>query len=116
METVLESGKEYDYYWLISGQDYPIKSNDQIDAFLSENRGTNYIEIIDTTSLSHLTKVKRNELYYPQWMVQRNMFCIIIKKAYSIISGGDKTVPNFYEKEYNRSRFQIRCELILFNP
>ena len=91
IETVIESGKKYDYYWLISGQDFPIKTNDQIDDFLSANKGSNFIDIIDTSTLPHLSKVKRNELYYPRWMLGRNLFCKVMKKAYITLSGGDKT-------------------------
>ena len=35
---------QYDYLILLSGQDYPLKSNREIQTFLSENRGRSFIE------------------------------------------------------------------------
>lgn len=34
-------GKHYDYYWLISGQDFPIKSPEYIVEYLSQNSENN---------------------------------------------------------------------------
>ena len=38
MRSVKESKRGYDYVWLISGQDYPIKSNEYIQDFFANNR------------------------------------------------------------------------------
>jgi hypothetical protein len=35
--------RDYDYYILISGQDIPLKSNEQIKIFFKENKGRSYI-------------------------------------------------------------------------
>lgn len=36
---------QYDYYHLLSGVDYPVKSNDYINRFLESHNGENYISI-----------------------------------------------------------------------
>lgn len=43
LEEVLKSGGDFDYYNLMSGQDYPIKSVQQIVSFLEENKGKSFI-------------------------------------------------------------------------
>lgn len=43
VKEILEQDVDYDYINLLSGQDYPIKTNDDIYEFLKNNRGTNFI-------------------------------------------------------------------------
>lgn len=81
---VLESGKEYDYIWLVSGQDYPIKERERIEETLSMDKDKAFIN----ASATMREGAKRNELYYPRWMLKRNQFIRIIKKAYVILTGG----------------------------
>ncbi len=38
----------YDYYHLVSGADMPLKSNEQLDCFLSENYGKNFVGFSNT--------------------------------------------------------------------
>ena len=37
-------GGGYDYYWLISGQDWPLRSADKIVKFFEEHNGTNFVQ------------------------------------------------------------------------
>jgi hypothetical protein len=45
-KEIMESGNSYDYISLLSGQDYPIKSNEYIQAFFASHNGTSFIEHI----------------------------------------------------------------------
>lgn len=47
MEAVKKTNKVYDYISLISGQDFPIKSNEFIKRYLAENYGKEFIEFED---------------------------------------------------------------------
>lgn len=47
---ILGSGIKYDYAILLTGQDYPIKSNMQIQKILSENSGRSFIEFFPLPS------------------------------------------------------------------
>lgn len=47
VKEALESGKKYDYFNLLSGQDYPIKSSAYIVDYLRSNYGKQYIEYSD---------------------------------------------------------------------
>ena len=44
LKTISESKHNFSHVILLSGQDYPIKSNEDIQTFLLEHRGTNFIE------------------------------------------------------------------------
>jgi hypothetical protein len=43
MEVLVKNNIDYDYAHLLSGQDYPIKSKTERDAFLTKNYGKNFI-------------------------------------------------------------------------
>jgi|GEM_PF-15179 len=47
MNMVRSIGKKYNYISFISGQDYPIKSNEYIKKYLTENQGKEFIEFRD---------------------------------------------------------------------
>jgi core-2/I-Branching enzyme len=44
IKALLELSIQFDYAVLLSGQDYPIKSNSQIQSFFQQNRGNEFIE------------------------------------------------------------------------
>lgn len=43
MEKLFEVGSKFDYFHLLSGQDYPIKTNEEIFRFFEENRGKEFM-------------------------------------------------------------------------
>lgn len=88
LESVFQSKRKFDYVWLISGQDFPIKNKDAINQYLESNQGKNFIEIIGPQQVGYNRLKKRNELYYPQWMKKMNLFSKIIKFMYMILTGG----------------------------
>ncbi len=45
IKYLLEMDAEWDYFINLSGQDFPLKSQNVIKSFLSENYGRNYIKI-----------------------------------------------------------------------
>ena len=44
LRCLADSGINYDYLFLLTGQDYPIKTNDYINNFLDKNFGKSFIE------------------------------------------------------------------------
>lgn len=44
IEAAVRCGKKFDHLILLSGQDYPVKSNEQIDDFLQQNKDKNFLE------------------------------------------------------------------------
>lgn len=84
IKEVLDSDCYYDYIWLISGQDYPIKDNQTISKYLRNNSNTNFLHIIEDKKIIE-SFLKRVELYYPEWMVQNNLWSKITKRTYSLL-------------------------------
>lgn len=80
----------YDYYHLLSGQDLPIKSNTEIDAFLEENkfnnlskqRRCNYINVIKQENNRRRTLVAQNNLFVKNWRCKN----VIIRKSLKLIN------------------------------
>lgn len=85
---------EYDYFWLLSGQDMLLKSIDNILQMLSQDPNANYIE----ASPGHSFR-KRCELYYPQWMIGEKFVQRLSRRLYQEITGGRRrTFPLFVRK------------------
>ena len=83
---------QYDYYWLCSGQDFPIKRTCEIYEFL-KNKDCNFITIAATRnnpidSYSNTELDKRCEVAYPTWLIGRTVFQRGLKKLYNIATGG----------------------------
>lgn len=53
LSTIKSLKQNYDYITFLSGQDYPLKSNDQISGFLSQQNGKEFIEYHEISSTSH---------------------------------------------------------------
>ena len=88
IDFLLKSKKEYDYIFLISGQDFPLKSNDEIVSFLNNNNDKNFIEVLSHNNPLYRRYSKRNAIFYPKWMLSRNFFTKLLKKLYIYITGG----------------------------
>lgn len=76
MEEAHQHGK-YDYYWLISGQDWPLYSADEIVNFFKNHDGENFIQYWDSKNYgNHLQNNldKRNQIYFPLWMIGRRLW------------------------------------------
>lgn len=67
VEEAHRHGK-YDYYWLTSGQDWPLYSADEIVNFFKNHDGENFIQYWDSKNYgNHLQNNldKRNQIYFP---------------------------------------------------
>lgn len=89
IERCLQSDKLYDYIVLLSGQDYPIKSKEEIHEYFAENNHWNFIEIKNDNGYYHKIYEKRNSIIYPAWMLRRNYWARAIKRIYIYITGGN---------------------------
>lgn len=52
LESALKN-KKYDYFHLISGVDFPIKSNEYIKKFLCEHKGTEFVGFVPNTDFGY---------------------------------------------------------------
>jgi len=64
IEQALRSSVRYDYFILLHGSDYPLRSNDYIQNFLEENRGNEFISAVKMPAPGYpLSKI--NKIRYP---------------------------------------------------
>jgi hypothetical protein len=66
--TMYEHNIQPDYVHLLSGQDFPLKSNPEIFCFFRENRGNNFLEAHPIPS-PHLNESGLNRIQY-KWFVE----------------------------------------------
>lgn len=82
----------FDYYWLCSGQDFPLKSPGQIIEYFSKHVGRNFISLRPSYNYqndhheNHLDK--RNVMKYPEFLMDRTFTKRLLKHLYIEISGG----------------------------
>ncbi len=81
----------YDFFWLCSGQDFPIKPTDQIVRWFEEHSENDFLELFPSknTGLDHENNYdKRNAVYFPNWMLGRGSVQRVAKRLYTELTGG----------------------------
>lgn len=73
----------YSHYFLISGQDFPIKSIGEIVKFLNERKDENFI---DCALIKRFEK--RNDIYFPRMVIGRRIWQKILKGILVYSTGG----------------------------
>lgn len=92
---VLKSQRQYDYIGLLSGQDFPVKTNQFIEDFLTKNMGEEFIEVIDHSDIRFHRYLKRTNVYYPEFLQKRSSVSKIARKIYMILTGYPSTAKVF---------------------
>ena len=84
----------YSHYWLISGQDYPLRPVDSIIDFLEANQDVNFIECSQIEVFN-----KRNDAYFPNFVIGRKLWQKVLKNLWIYGTGGwNKTISIFKRK------------------
>lgn len=99
IHMMFEQEKKYDYAFLISGQDFPIKSNQEISRFLTERSGINFIETIPHSDVRYLRYKKRNDIFYPKALQGRGFFARAFKKLYIYLTGGGEYTLGIFRRK-----------------
>jgi len=98
---VAKTGEYYDYVWLVSGEDFPVKSNEHIHKYLESHKGYNFISLYPKGKYD-----KRNAIYFPLWSISLNLFPRIIRRLWVALSGGyGGTFPFFKRKNLTNRKF-----------
>jgi Core-2/I-Branching enzyme len=89
IETAIKSGIEFDYMFLLSGQDYPIKTNAQIKQFISENMGGEFIETFSLRKQNRWTNQggffqAMNRVQYWTFHIRRRAVHLKIKRRFPL--------------------------------
>jgi len=103
IDTLVESKIDFDYASLLSGQDYPIKSNKTITEFLKKNKGNQYLEHIpfsEINEISHWVEnyhfwIGKRRFWYP-YETTNNLFTKIYNSILSLFLPTKRTVPYGY--------------------
>lgn len=90
MESALASAERFDYLILMSGTDYPIRPNDELEAFLEANAGTQFMNIVKMpdenvskllTRLRHYKILSGNPFAIPLRIVRRSLIALRLMSA-----------------------------------
>lgn len=93
----------YDYYWLISGQDFPLVPSTDIVEFFSKNE-YEYINLFNSKNngCSHTNNYdKRNEIVFSDWMFKRDLLHRIIRRSWVGITGGYNHTFTIFKRKNN---------------
>ncbi len=106
----------FDYYWMVSGQDFPIVSPDKILDFLEAGGDANYVSIIPSLNngAGQSTNFdKRNEIAYPAWLLQRKSPIRVLRRSWVALTGGyHKTFRIFRRTPPGDIRFYFGAQWI----
>lgn len=89
----------YDYVFLLSGQDFPIKSNVEIQRFLTENGHSNFIEVVNHADKTYSKCLKRNSLKYRSCMMRRSFFSRLWKSCIITVTGGETRTFKIFKRK-----------------
>lgn len=81
----------FDAYWLCSGQDFPVKSAQEIVDWFEAHAGYDFVELFESKNNgspheNHYDK--RTSVCFPGWMLGNTMFRRVCKRAYVELTGG----------------------------
>ena len=99
IKSAKKQDKNYDYICLLSGQDFPIVSQQDITNRLRKDTSINYINIVDKNTKEYSRYKKLYELWYPKWITKNNLFIKIIKRIYMILTGGFSYTFGFIKRK-----------------
>lgn len=107
---------DFDYFWLCSGQDFPIKPPEEIVAWLSDHPGCDFVELFNSKNngADHENFYdKRTSVFFPCWMLGNSMFKRVCKRAYTELTGGyNKTFKWARRKHVNGLKFYFGSQWI----
>lgn len=114
MKSVLESGEEYDRCVLITGQDYPVMSNEKIFRILSQNQ--EYMRCYKVTGSGMNIKLKKYYFYnqYLTGTTLKNFVRKVIQTIMRPLSKKDTVVLQGAERPvyYSSAYFAVSLELL----
>lgn len=91
----------YDYFWLCSGQDFPIKNKDEILSFFRANKGKEFINLFDSKSISGVSNNydKRNEITYCNFLLNKSKWSRLLRRSYVQLSGGYRHTFSIFKRK-----------------
>ena len=97
--------KKYDYYWLISGQDFPLVSVEDIILRLADAKwGDNFIDLFPSKNNGAKGSTnfdKRNEIIFPSWIMKQGFKYRVIRRLWVTLTGGYKHTFSIFLRSNN---------------
>lgn len=81
----------YDFYWLCSGQDFPIKPISEIVRWFESHTDNDFLEVLQSKNTGAPVENnfdKRNAVFFPTWMLGSDNWKRIVKRIYTDFTGG----------------------------
>ena len=101
LQSIVQSGNNYDYICLISGQDYPITNNEGILDFLARNNGLEFVECYEISADSRAPFLVRFERYSLLEQVNNCFLRLYLERALRVLLPKRKIPKDF--KKYGGS-------------
>lgn len=99
----------FDYYMLISGQCFPTVSATALIRYLEQNNGKNYVHLsrsLHNGAGCSTNLDKRNQILYPEWLIQRKQAIRILRRLWVALTGGyEHTFSIFLRKQPTNIKF-----------
>lgn len=93
---------KYDFYWQISGQDFPLVNSQSIVEFLERNMKSNFVELFVSKwngANIQTTYDKTNDMIFPDWMFKQDFMHRIIRRGWVEITGGYGKIYSIFKKK-----------------
>lgn len=92
--------KNFDYYWVCSGQDFPIVSADKIINYFKEHPQRNFVSLWPSYFYNNRNRKnhydKRNDLFFPRILMGRSFIKRLFKRIYIEITGGGIILIHYF--------------------
>lgn len=98
------SVKKYDYYFLISGQDFPIRTVEILLGFLTDNENCNYLNLFPSLNnglLKQNNYDRRNQIVFNDWLLKRAFLIHVIKRLWVAVTGGYNRTFKLFQRKNN---------------
>lgn len=89
----------FDYVFYLSGQDFPLWSQQEIKDYLSQRMGTNFIDILNETSPYYKNFEKRNQLHHWNFLRKNTFGARCLRKIYYWLTGGTTYTFPFFKRK-----------------
>lgn len=103
--------KNFDYYWVCSGQDFPIVSADKIINYFKEHPQRNFVSLWPSYFYNNRNRKnhydKRNDLFFPRILMGRSFIKRLFKRIYIEITGGWNHTYTLFLRSNPVSKFKF---------
>lgn len=93
----------FNYYWLCSGQDFPLKSSNEIIEYFDCYSGCNFMSLRPSFNYQNNHREnnldKRNIMKYPEFLMDRTLYKRVLKRLYIDISGGWNSTYSIFRRK-----------------